>query len=687
MGKILDSLRKGFGSKKEQEAPKKEQEGRGPAPRQETEDEIQLRQILNLFDQMSLQADACKAAGDQERLQQISDAFETLVQKGMGLQAGEAEKAAFAEKLGLCNGKLREAHARVEQAEREAEQSREERREQKLTDAKKNIAEARKTPLETLIARTKDKDVGALRPQGAEETEADKEQEAAPNGLWEEIKRRGSEIPGEIADGFKEAFSGPAEFLKAFSDKFESASEMFGTAADLNEKVGELGGSMEAAKEMEGKKAFKHDVKDGKKETGEFSKKDAVSVIKMACTLVNSALHLIKMIQTFVEIGKKEMENNSEAPTLDGQERHKMARDALHQIVGLFGDATSIASGFIEAVPLLGPVLEILKGGLEMAMDTWDMASDSCHVEMMRRERNLIYERMQAKREKYSQEKTKDEQAAEAYTIEGKWFQSRAADVDDKRKEMLRTVALSTQNDPDKIRIVQRKDMRSRNDSRYREAQYGLGQRIREKKLAPGKKSKEEKTKLRQMEALEMMEKFREAEKAHKRMRKSVMLKVEAIIKGAVGLVSSGLTLAGQIAAMTGVGAGAGAGLIGASTVIDVASLGYDAGRVGVTGAYHGVRKLIGTEANKDTTRSDMALVIMDRMKEVSASEVWDDRHFADDTRLEQANAKDVIRQGENVRQLKSLLRGGLDASMSDLIGSDSAKNLQKGLAGAFGQG
>ncbi len=38
------------------------------------------------------------------------------------------------------------------------------------------------------------------------------------------------------------------------------------------------------------------------------------------------------------------------------------------------------------------------------------------------------------------------------------------------------------------------------------------------------------------------------------------------------------------------------------------------------------------------------------------------------------------------MRQLKSLLRGGLDASMSDLIGSGSAEELQEGIAGAFGQ-
>lgn len=679
MGNFFGSLKKGFGRKKEREVPKKEQESKGPVSRQGSKDEIQMRQILTLFDQMSMQADACKAAGDQEQLQKISDAYETLVQKGMELQVGDADKASFAEKLGICNGKLRDARTRVDQAEQAAAQAKQERREQKLENAKDAIAGARKTPLETLIARTKDKDVNALRPEGTEETGADRDQEAVPNNVWEEIGRRGKEIPGEIVGGFKDAFSGPMEFMEAFSEKFDSASEMFSTVTDLDEKAGEMGKGMEAAEKLKGKKAFQ-------KGAGEFVEDGACSAVKMSCTLINSALHLIQLVKTFVEIGKKERENSSEAPTLDGQERHKMARDALHQIVGLFGDATSIAGGFIEAVPLLGPVLDLLKGGLEMVMDTWDVASDSYHVEMMCRERNLIYARMQAKKEKYGREETKDEQAAEAYTITGKWFQSRATDVDDRRKEMLRTVALSTQSDPDKIRIVQRKDMRSRNDSRYREAQYGLGQRIREKKLAPGVKSKEEKTKLRQMEALEMMEKYREAEKAHKKMRKSIALKTESIVKGAVGLISAGLNLVGQLAAMTGVGAGVGAGLLGASTAVDVASLGYDVGRTGITGIYHGARKLIGTEANKDTTRSDMALVIMDRMKEVSASEVWDDRHFADDIKLEQANTKDVIRQGENVRQLKSLLRGGLDASMSDLIGSGSAEELQEGIAGAFGQ-
>lgn len=673
---------------KETESTKKAEETKGSEPEKQSADVIQMRQILKAFDVLGAQADICKAAEDQDRLQAMRGQFETLLQMGAGLQVGEADSAAFAEKSAIFGTKLKDAERRVDDAVHKPEREKQERKNQKIVNAKKEIAEARKTPLETLIAKTKDKDIGSLRPEGTEAAESEKGQEAEKNSIWKEAGATIKGLPEKVKESVKETFSGPQEFFEKFSEKFDTASGNFSTAADLADNIGDLGEGAEKAEKFKGKKAFKHSVDEsGKKEKGEFVDNDALSITGMVCTLLNSAIHLVQMVQTFVKIGKKELENSNDSPTLDGQERHKMARDALHQIVGLFGDAVDIGAGFIEAVPLLGPVLNIIKGGLEMTMDTWDMASDSYHVEMMRRERNLIFERMQAKKEKYSQDETRDDTAASAYTIEGKWYQSRATDVDNERKKMLQTVALANQDGPDKIRVIKKEDLRSRNDSRYREAQYGLGQRIRSQKMAIGPKSREEKTKLRQMEALEMMEKFREAEKAHKKMRKSVMLKVEAIIKGAVGLVSSGLNLAGQLAAMTGVGAAAGVGAMGAATVVDVASGGYDVARVGVTGAYHGVRELIGTERNKDTTRSDMALIIMDRLQEVGGSEIWEGLHFKNDLGLDAANEKDLLRQGENVRQLKSLLRGGLDVSMSDLIESENAEELQEGLAGAFGQG
>ena len=72
----------------------------------------------------------------------------------------------------------------------------------------------------------------------------------------------------------------------------------------------------------------------------------------------------------------------------------------------------------------------------------------------------------------------------------------------------------------------------------------------------------------------------------------------------------------------------------------------------------------------------------MDRMNEVRESGVWDGKHFKEE--LDGVNEVDLIRQGENVRQLGSLLRGGLDASMSDLIESDDAKSLHEGIMSAF---
>lgn len=85
-----------------------------------------------------------------------------------------------------------------------------------------------------------------------------------------------------------------------------------------------------------------------------------------------------------------------------------------------------------------------------------------------------------------------------------------------------------------------------------------------------------------------------------------------------------------------------------------------------------------------------MALMMMERMKEVRQSEVWAGAGFKES--FENVDRKVVIRQGENVRQLRSILRGGLDVSMAGLIQSatadeDAAASLQTELASAFGQG
>lgn len=90
---------------------------------------------------------------------------------------------------------------------------------------------------------------------------------------------------------------------------------------------------------------------------------------------------------------------------------------------------------------------------------------------------------------------------------------------------------------------------------------------------------KENKSKLRQMEALELMEEYRELDKSHKKMRKALYHQLEEIGKGTVGLISSGTKLTGEIACMTGAGAVAGAALLGTASTVGIVNGGYSLAR------------------------------------------------------------------------------------------------------------
>ena len=114
--------------------------------------------------------------------------------------------------------------------------------------------------------------------------------------------------------------------------------------------------------------------------------------------------------------------------------------------------------------------------------------------------------------------------------------------------------------------IVKAASLRSRNDTIYREAQYGVGARIQaldQRLTVRGSISPEErirlKTQKRELEAMETMEQYREADKAQKKMGKALLHNVESVITGGTNVVANGLKLAGETASATGVGVMAGA--------------------------------------------------------------------------------------------------------------------------------
>ena len=167
---------------------------------------------------------------------------------------------------------------------------------------------------------------------------------------------------------------------------------------------------------------------------------------------------------------------------------------------------------------------------------------------------------------------------------------------------------------------------------------------------------------------------------------------MEAIVKGGIGITSSGMSLAGEIACMTGVGAAVGLALKTASGVMDLGSSIYEKGREAGSFVYKSVRTLTGAEDNKNTVREDMAISLMERMEEVSASPIWttDNKGFAEDQdlySLGESNTRQLFRQSHNVEHLHQILRKGLDTDMPDLLESESRAELKGKLAAAFSQG
>lgn len=678
-----------FGKSSKKTSSPVKQEYRPPAPTSDQEraaDQSYRKRIMDQVTQLAKNAETAGGTLDREKLDDARGQFENVqrMARGMNLQ-GDSEYQVLEQEF------LSKADGAQEAIDHKA------RKDAKVREQKENLLKQKGTPLETLIKKVKTLNGGTNADAGYLPEHDDPANAAAAESIGHEaVKKDRSSIVGEkLAKAFTwAAFKG---FFK------ERLKEWHGTIGAITETAATSSGIAGDAKDYkEVAETAKKFAKRGDKTT-KLNKEDSVDangIVGNVLSLISGVLHVISLVKAGANWLKAA--NAKEGSQLDAQQQWKNIRSVFHSLVDIFGDINGTLSVFTALVPLLGSCLSLTQGGLAMVLNLTDMVDSSVRIEMMRRERNRIFERIQKKKEKYENAATGDKEAAAAYTLKEEWYRSRSSDVNEKRKSLLQTVALGNQEGTSKIHVVKSDEMRSRNDSRYREAQYGLGERMaalrneiaedrakeeRGEHVQPNR-IKQNKSKLRQMEALELMEEYRELDKSHKKMRKALYHQLEEIGKGTVGLVGSGTKLAGEIACMTGVGAVAGAALLGTASTIGIASGGYSLARGGTAMAYGISRKLIGTADNKETTRNDMAIMMIDRMTEVGNSDVWtQNAGFKKETELDSVDPKTIVRQGRNVGQLHSVLRRGLDADMPELINAPSKAELKEKIAGSFGQG
>jgi hypothetical protein len=401
---------------------------------------------------------------------------------------------------------------------------------------------------------------------------------------------------------------------------------------------------------------------------------------------MTGAANLVSLIKSSLEAFKADFSEDGEVHQ-NAQGRWRNARNVLHNIVELLDSGIGIADGYVNYVPLLGPALGCVKNGMGFILSASDAVTSGVYKSMLQARMDQIYGQIQRKRAKYSSKGAKpDKEAAKAYHLKKDVDQELA--VDAKRRSLLKRITKDSGKEEDgenHIKKVHKKDLRSKNDSKYREAQYGLGEKIRQEKLKG--QGNYDKTKVRKMEALEMMEEYQESAKARKKMKKSLLHSVEELILNGAALASSITKAVGQVSTMTVVGASAGAGLLSVSAVMDLSVDAYSSARGLFSKFYKFIRDKAGSTANKNTTRENMGIAMVERMQEVAHSDVFEEKRFKDEAGLRAGNSKDVIRQSENIEQLDEVLQKGMDADMADLIDSKDAKELRTKISESFGQG
>lgn len=568
-------------------------------------------------------------------------------------------------------------------------------------EAVKTIKDQKNTPLETLIKREKNLKgtAEAANTQGNKAKNADyipdgqgidrkmiKTEEAVKMTTGDVMKGKIKGIPGQIKDGFtggkdklfkaKEKLEGLKNWGEALDAVQDQISGTYGDVTGFIEDPGDVTEMKELAKGfMSGEKSLS-DVK-GDVFDDEFDN-SAVGIIGGVLSGIASVVTLSKTLVALVKAIRNEYKSGKDGGdvTIDNQGRFQQVRGFVHKAADIMEGFGDTFGPLTQVIPFYDSIVGLCQGSIAMAGDTMDLVTSSMGIHSMRKYRDKIYQRIQERRALYTADETRDRKAASAYNVTGK------KGLEKKRHELEREAAIKGEK-TGAVRIVAASSRRSKNDTIFREAQYGLGERIQ---------ATEDVGDQRRLEAMEMMEEYREADQAHKKNVKALLHNVEAIVKGGIGITSSGMSLAGEIACMTGVGAAVGLALKTASGVMDLGSSIYEKGREAGSFVYKSVRTLTGAEDNKNTVREDMAISLMERMEEVSASPIWttDNKGFAEDQdlySLGESNTRQLFRQSHNVEHLHQILRKGLDTDMPDLLESESRADLKGKLAAAFGQG
>lgn len=454
---------------------------------------------------------------------------------------------------------------------------------------------------------------------------------------------------------------------------------VFGSIADSVETLADAGVETKSSLDA---------LKQGKKGRLEFLKDNSTSWTG-GLGIAAAGLSLISGIVSMVELGRGLVQaiKHNRKKNVDAQEKWLDARTALGNICETVSNLIGAVAPFTSMVPFLGSSLAIADSGLQIVVGSMNLATNSVHAVKMRHDKEKLWKEIERKRKKYADAGSIDASYFDVDSVEGKSISSqngkrkqKFSSIDQKRRGLLKTVA-----EAQGIEKIELNEKSSKNASEFAGAEMEISTKLSAMRRdwhegKSGMTREDYKKSMHQMEALQLMSQYRTAEKAAKKMHKAIGHDVEGLATNGTKIVGNALSLAGQITAASGFGAT----LIAAGVGVNLAEGAYEQGRTAGSFLYKQFRKFSGAEANKQNTRAEMGAYLYDKMLSLGPDYVeWDGNFFKLDNSVPDYRVRE---ESKSMNELYSIVRRGLDARVSTLLGATTADDMKGALAEAFGQ-
>ena len=400
---------------------------------------------------------------------------------------------------------------------------------------------------------------------------------------------------------------------------------------------------------------------------------------------VNGLIAVYKAVKSFMSIWQKNKERKQRNEERDGHTVWQHVRELISQVISLGTSALGIASSYVPSP--VSEILGIIGNGLNLLGQFITIGDSAVRIIGSKARKNMLWKKIQRKREKYKSDKNADAELEEAYNIGFFWRTSKIKAKRDQLRAKLASGLYSLQgggqNNTGQA-IATRQEL----TEKHRKVKVGYGSDyttlsdkiMAEKTWAAGQTNfkgswayRDYKKRVRLMEALEIMEQYYTLDQAENRQLKLAGHTLEDAVKEGSSMIAN-LTDIVQLFST---------GTVGVGKILKIGIAVGSMVRNGVSSAYSTWSEKSGHNNDKEFIRKEMAETLYNSIEGLTKDSEYNlsEGMFA----FDQMKDRYLASAESRVSELSSVVTT-LDLSMAGLMTAGNKADMIASMAAAFSQ-